>query len=666
MEQVRVRVLGPVEVLAPGRAVAVPGGRPRVVLAVLALHAGQAVGADRLAAALWDDRLPTNVRASLQTCVARLRRALDSDDLIETVRSGYVLRLDPEDVDLHRFRRLAAEAELLGDPIGARRVLVEALALWRGEPLTGVDSEALRRGEARGLTEEYLAAVERRVDLDMAAGRLEDLVPELRSLVGRYRLRESLWSRLILTQYRLGRAAEAIETYHKLRTVWVESLGVEPSGPVRQLYQGMLTGEMAQTPRMLPKPPPAAALARPWQIPADVRHFAGRRAELAALDELVVRNDSHAMFAVLDGSAGVGKTALAVRWAHRVRDRFPDGQLYLNLRGYGPGEPVRPETALSGFLRALGARADQIPDGLNERSAKFRNRLAGRRMLVLLDNARDAAQVRPLLPGAGNALLVTSRNQLRGLTARNGASRVEVARLSPEDAADLLNEHIAGPRTAAESDTVAELVELCARLPLALRVTAERINRSLGLPLAALARELRDERGRLDVLRSDDDQDADLRALLSWSYLALDGASARAFRLLGIHPGNDIGSAAAAALFDISEGEAAQLLDSLVSVHLLEQRTGDRYGFHDLLRGYAAETAQREVSATDRDVATRRILDWYLHTSYEGHYQLQPTVTPEFKLTRSLVAPLRLHTDVAAPPDARPGRSRPAVGPCGH
>jgi DNA-binding SARP family transcriptional activator len=306
---VEVRLLGPLEVLVDGRPVAVPGGKPRVALVVLALRVGQPVSVETLADRLWGSEPPENIRGSLQSSMVRLRRALDggpAGSCLETVRGGYRLAVDPDRVDLARFRRLAAGAAGERDRAAAREVLAAALALWRGEPLAGVDSPVLRRDELPGLVEEYLSAVERRTDLDLALGHLAELVPELRELCGRHPLRESLWARLIAVLARLGRGAEAIETYHVMRTGLAEELGVDPSAALRQQYRRLLGGE--------PEPgagtagvvaPAGAEPVRPRQVPADVAHFTGRRAELAALDRLV--EGGTAGVAVLDGAAGVGK-----------------------------------------------------------------------------------------------------------------------------------------------------------------------------------------------------------------------------------------------------------------------------------------------------------------------------------------------------------------------
>jgi DNA-binding SARP family transcriptional activator/tetratricopeptide (TPR) repeat protein len=602
---VQVRVLGPLEVLVGGQPVEVPGTKPRVLLAVLALAAGRPVAVDTIAGAVWGDGSPANLRGSLQTYVMRLRRVLGAA-AIETVPGGY--RLSGADVDLRRFRDLVAGAA--GRPPAAERdALVAALALWRGEPLAGLPSEELARRDVPRLVEERLAVLERRIDLDLELGRHLELIAELHDLTARHPLRESLWARLVAALHRAGRTAEAIEAYHRLRTTLVDELGIDPSPELQRRFRELLAGGAAE---------PAAPEPAPRQLPADVAHFTGRHAEADRLDRLLAGHptgpDVPLLVVAVDGPAGVGKTALAVHWAHRVRHRFPDGQLHLDLRGYGPAEPVSPGAALDALLRALGTPPAQVPPDDGGRAAALRTRLAGRRMILLLDDARDADQVRPLLPGTGCLVLVTSRNQLRGLISRDGAHRVTLRRLPPAEAVALLAAAVGPERAAAEPRAVAGLAELCDRLPLALRVAGEHAGRHPDRPLAALVADLREAQDRLEALADGEDPSTDLRAVFSWSYRALEPAAGRAFRLLGLHPATELELGPVAALLGVAEPEARRLLDRLAAVHLLEQFRPGRYRPHDLLRAYAVRVAAEDEPAEGRDAAVRRMLDWYAHT----------------------------------------------------
>ncbi|MDR7277452.1 ATP-binding protein [Catenuloplanes atrovinosus] len=356
----------------------------------------------------------------------------------------------------------------------------------------------------------------------------------------------------------------------------------------------------------------------PRQLPADVRGFVNREAELRALDAILGDSGATPPLAgvhVLAGTAGVGKTSLAVHWAHRVREHFPDGQLCINLRGYDPGPPLRPADVLDRFLRALDVPAAAVPADPEDRAALYRSMLADRRMLILLDNASSTRQVRPLLPGAPRCLvIVTSRSRLSGLVARDGARRLTVDLLPEPDAVSLLRTLTAGYRLDDDSPDYAELARLCARLPLALRIAAERAASRPHMPLADLIRDLRDESALWDALTAEDQDEADaVRTVFAWSYRALDEGAARLFRLLGLHPGAEFGPEAAAALAGVPITTARQRLDLLVGAHLIEQTEADRYQFHDLLRAYAADQCQEEPPA-ERDAALRRVLEWYLHT----------------------------------------------------
>jgi tetratricopeptide (TPR) repeat protein len=385
--------------------------------------------------------------------------------------------------------------------------------------------------------------------------------------------------------------------------------------------------------------PRASSLPAPRQLPADVTFFTGRDAELGRLDALLDRGEPAAVvISAIAGTGGMGKTSLAVHWAHRVRERFPDGELYVNLRGYDPGPPVTPDQALDGFLRALDVPAEKIPHDVDAQAGLYRSLLAGRRMVVVLDNAATPDQVRPLLPGSPTCVvIVTSRNRLSGLVARDGAQRLTLDVLPPEDAVTLLRSAIGPDRVDTEPEAAAEMARHCDYLPLALRIAAERAAARTHLKLADLAEELAVEHDRLDVLTADDDEATGVRTVFSWSYHTLAPEAARVFRLLGLHPGPDVGVASAAALAGSTTTSVRRQLDALTSAHLLTETRRDRYQFHDLLRAYATERASLDESPDDCASATHRVLAWYLHTAHAALYALYPQ-HPEIPLDPLTVA----------------------------
>jgi len=617
------------------RPISLTSSRQRALLGALALSAGRLVSVDTLARCVWGEELPERIRGSLQTYVMRLRRHL-GEEAVVTEPDGYRLAVDPMRVDALRFLRiLDTAAEQAGVPGGStvererreREMLAEALELWRGTPLEGVGSPALTENWVPLLTERYLFAVERRIDLDDGVAPDSELAAELTDLVAQHPLRESLWERLVRVLARSGRRAEALARYAKLRALLAEELGVEPGARLRELHAELLSSDAE--PQAAPRPQV------PRQLPFDVTSFTGRDAEIAELDRFLdERPGSSTAIAVIEGTAGVGKTSLAVHWAHRVRDRFPDGQLFLDLRGHSAGTPVTSDAALARILRAVGVGPEAIPSTVEERSALLRSRMAGARMLLLLDNAHDANQVRPLLPGSGNLVVVTSRNQLRGLVAREGAKRLALRSFDKNDAKALLAGSVGYARLQAEPEAVEELAELCGRLPLALALAGERASRFSELSIAGIVDELRDQRVRLDTLRDPQDAGTDLRAAFSWSYNALRPAAARMFRLLGLHPGVDISLPAAAVLGGTPVREARELLDQLASAHLLNQPSADRYQFHDLLRVYAVERVEQEHSEEERDASLLRLLDWYLRAVADANNWVRPDL-----LTMDVVLP---------------------------
>jgi DNA-binding SARP family transcriptional activator len=622
-------VLGPVEVWLDGRTVAAGHARQRAVLAVLVLEAGRAVPAEVLIDRVWGEDPPRSARNVLYGYVARLKAMIASgqDPGITLTRrpGGYLLQAGPSQVDLARFRRLVAEgAAAAGDDERAGAALGQALALWRGPALAGLDSPWLNAMRTT-LELERTAAVLDLGDIRLRRGEHAALAGELAAQAATAPADERLIGQLMLALYRCGRQDEALRWFDQARCHLADELGADPSPALTGLHQQILHADPSLT-EPPPRPAMRAAPPVPHELPADVSAFTGRTAELAQLDRLL--GSRAAAISAVSGTAGVGKTALAIHWAHQAVTHFPDGQLYVNLRGYDPDRPMPAADALAYFLLTLGVAGQDIPMGEDERAARYRSMMAGRRMLVVLDNAGHADQVRPLLPGApGCAVLVTSRDALAGLIARDGATRLDLDLLSLAEAVALLTELIGAPARA-DPDATAQLARQCARLPLALRVAAERAAARSHVPLIELVADLAGQQRRLDLLDVADDPRTAVRAVFSWSYQQLSPETARMFRLLGLHPGPDLTVAAAASLAAAAEADARRLLRQLTRAHLIDEHLPGRYAFHDLLRAYAAEQAHGTDSDTDRREATGRMLDHYLHTARQCSLLLHPSNEP--------------------------------------
>jgi DNA-binding SARP family transcriptional activator/tetratricopeptide (TPR) repeat protein len=636
-------LLGPVVVRRDGVAVPVPRGRQRALLAVLLLNAGRVVSVAEIAETLWGTAPLPSASATVRNYVKRLRRVLENADQarILTQSPGYVMRVDPGELDVSRFEVLldgARGAARGGSWEAAADQARLALALWRGEPLADVESEALALREVPRLTELRLQAAELRIGAELRLGRPAAVIAEAERLTAAHPLREHLHALLMLALYREGRQAEALAVYRRARRVLVAELGAEPGPELRELQRRILTSDAVlagpDRGRLTPDPAQQAGArpaAVPRELPGPVPQFVGRAAELAELTAVLepaeapevsgapgpggARRPRTLLISAIAGMPGVGKTALALQWAHRVADRFPDGQLHVNLRGYHPGQPRPAADALAGFLRSLGVAEQDIPAGTEERAARYRSLLAGRRMLIVIDNATDAEQVRPLLPGTPSCVaLVTSRDALAGLVARDGARRLDLGPLPPADAVGLLRALI-GERTDAEPEATVTLAGYCARLPLALRVAAERAAAAPGVSLADVASELADQRERLDLLDAAGDPLTAVRAVFSWSVRHLDDEAARAFRQLGLHPGADIDAYATAALTGTTLRQAGWLLGRLARAYLIHPLGTGRYGLHDLLRAYAADEAADHDSEEERRAALTRLFDHYLATA---------------------------------------------------
>ncbi|WP_246258490.1 AfsR/SARP family transcriptional regulator [Amycolatopsis anabasis] len=576
--------------------------KQRAVLAALLLNANRVVLEDQLITSVWGEDFPPSVRGRLRVYISELR-SLVGKALISRVGEGYRITVGPGELDLDVFDQAltSARADLrAGDPDAAARHLRSALALWEGPALAGA-SEALREREGPALEERRLSAWEELFDAELAVGRHAEVVGKLRQAASDHPFRERLQAQLMLALHRCGRRQEALLVYTEARGRMAEELGIEPGPALREMQVRILNDQDAPPDGNSP-----AVEIRPAELPRDIQGFAGRDHHLSILDRWWRREPGSVL--VISGAAGIGKTALAVRWAHRARDRFPDGQLYLNLRGYEPDhEPLSPAAALAHLLRSLGANPDRLPDGLDERAALYRSVTADRRILVLLDNARDTAQILPLLPSSGTAL-VTSRHRLGDLVAQLGAQVMSLDVLAADSARALLEGVLGSERVTAESAAAAALAQLCGGLPLALRLAAAHIAASPATTIAQVATELA-QGDRLAGLALDGADTDAVSAAFSASYRALAPDNQRLFRLLGLVPGPDFTPAAAAALLGGPVTDAARRLAALAAAHLIEQDTPGRYRFHDLVRLYAAGQARTDPARAD---AWARLVDHYL------------------------------------------------------
>jgi DNA-binding SARP family transcriptional activator/tetratricopeptide (TPR) repeat protein len=601
----------------------------------------------------------------------------DTARVLVSSGGGYLLRLADGGLDAAYFEeRLARSRELraVGDLDRAASMAEEALSVWRGQPFAGIPGP-FAEGERQRLAELRTAAIEERAGLMLARGQDAAAVPELTALVAEHPLREQARGLLMVALYRCGRQAEALHVFHEARQRLANDLGLDPGSELTRIHQQLLVMDPAlDSPAILadapvlpvrapapadlssgavasPAVPPASAVAPPGsppagsrpaaaaassgatapcpaQLPPEPAGFVGRAAALGWLHGLLPtepgREHHVAPIALITGTAGVGKTTLAIRFAREAAPYFRDGQLYVNLRGFDPGgAPMPPGTALQWFFNALGVPARNVPSDLDAQSALLRTLLDGKRMLLLLDNARDADQVRPLLPGSGGCVvLVTSRSQLTGLVV-SGARPLPLDVLDPAESAELVAGRLGAERAAAESAAVAALVGHSAGLPLALSVTCARAAARPGLRLADLAAELADARGRLDALGTGEPT-TDLRAVFSWSADKLSEPAGRMFRLLGLHAGPGIAPAAAASLAGVSLPAARVALAELTRASLLTEDAAGRFGCHDLLRAYAAELAAQTLDPVERDQAGRRVLDYYLRTAHAAAARLYP------------------------------------------
>jgi DNA-binding SARP family transcriptional activator len=606
VSDVRYRILGPLHVTLGGHEAAITAGRDRVVLAMLLLNAGRIVGVEELIDAIWDDGPPATARGQLQTCVSRLRRTLPGA-AIATNPAGYGIETTEDDLDVTVFARLTAQGrtQLPSHPDRARKTLRQALDLWRGPALAGIDSRAVRQA-AGILDEQHAVVIEDWVDLELAGGRDRDLVADLTGLVERFPLRERLRAQLMLTLYRVGRQADALAEYRRVRRVLHNELGIEPGAGLQELHRQILTGEVAGIgsrasaagPAMTPPPAPIRAL------PRTVGDFTGRAGLLDTLSAEITAALPGPLVRVIDGMPGVGKTTLAVHLAGLVGGRYPDAHLFIDLHGHSARAAAEPAGALLTLLRQLGLPANRIPAGVQERVALWRSELAGRRALVVLDNAAGSAQITPLLPGNGDSLaLITSRRRLTGLD----GIHPESVRVLTEDEAVVLFTRIVGDRAVAEPAAVREVVGRCGGLPLAIRLAGARLAHRPRWRVADLLSRLSE--AALPELVA---EDRTVLSAFALSYAQLAPAPSRLFRLLGLVPGERFTAPAAAALAEVDLDEAEELLDGLVDVHLIEEPSPGHYRLHDLMREYAASLVTAD-GAEYAERALARLLDLHLH-----------------------------------------------------
>jgi len=636
-----VRLLGSIAVTGPAGPAGLVGGRQRALVGMLALHTGTVIATPRLVDALWPDDPPRTAVRTLHSHAARVRKALADCGLPETLLTrdpGYQLTLPRETVDALRFEdevRAARDDMTAGRLDQATARLAAALGLWSGDALADGPAGGWVQTEVERLHGLRLAAAEELWEIRLRLGQHAAAVTELDRLLVRYPTRERLVGLLMLALYRSGCPADALDRYERLRARLADELGADPGPALQRLHTSILRNEPALElgyggpPAARPGPPPASvppalAPAAPAQLPPPVGHFAGRTEELDGLDAWLAEPHPGPRIAVIRGPAGVGKTAFAVQWCRGIRADFPDGQLYLDLRGHDPAAALPPTDALAQTLRALGVPADRIPAELAEQVGSYRSLVHDKRILLLADNAGSADQVLPLVPtGEASLLVVTSRHDLAALPIYHAVRPVDLSVLSVGEATALLDRVVGADRVRAEAGAAARLVDLCGRLPLALRVAAAKLAARPRRQIDDLVAELVSQ-DRLDALSVEGDSRG-LRAVFATAYGALSPAAARLFRLLGLQPGTSFTVPLAAAAAAVPAAVARAGVGELAAAHLIEELGAGRYRFHDLIRLYAADRARAQEPEPDRAAAVGRILDWYLAVADAVNRTLDPS-----------------------------------------
>jgi DNA-binding SARP family transcriptional activator/tetratricopeptide (TPR) repeat protein len=628
------RVLGPLAVLDDGKPVDIGSTRQRVVLAVLLMNANRVVSRDRLVDALWDRNPPSTANNQIQFCVSALRRKLAAHgaaDVIETIPPGYLLRLGDHTLDAQEFELLVASGRAAaadGRPHDAVRHLIASLELWRGPAFVGVNSEIVQVAATR-LNEDRLALIEERMELELELGHHHDVIGEIAELVANYPLRERLRGQLMLALYRDGRQADALAAYRAARRRFLDELGLEPGQGLRDLEQAMLENDPALRPGSLTlaREPASVALV-PRQLPAGVRDFVARQDLLGQIGAILRREPppapqpQHLEIVVLSGRSGVGKTALALHVAHQLCDSYPDGQLFAQLE-VGGTEPVSSAHVLEGFLQALGVTLSAPPGNLEALAQTYRTRLAGRRVLVMLDAAVSVAQVIPLLPGSSScAVIITSRNRLPGLP---GARVFEVGVFDESTGVEMLTQVIGEERIRHEKDMAGQLVRLCGGLPVALRIAAAKLAARPHWKVARMIGRLEDEQRRLDELVFDEQVrgEGGIRASIALSYESLQPEARRLLRMLAILGATDFADWVGAPLLNLDHTLVVDLMEHLVAARLIDARVLEdqsvRFQMHELIRVYAVERLTQEEPAAERTAALRRILGCWLFLACEAH-----------------------------------------------
>ncbi|RKR92057.1 DNA-binding SARP family transcriptional activator [Micromonospora pisi] len=654
----QVRLLGPVEVLGPAGPALLVGARQRAVVGLLALKAGTVVPQWRLVDALWGQHPPRTAVKSLHSHVARVRSALTLcglPDVLVTRESGYALRLAPETVDAIRFEEFARrgrDALAAGAPERAVARLREGLGLWRHEvALADAEPTGWGAAEVDRLSEVRLAAIEDRWDAELQLGRHVDAVGELERLLVEYPSRERLVALLMLALYRCGRQTDALDAYQRLRAGIAEEFGVDPGPELARLHTRILRRDPGLDPEPAPvtgppaapvpagptgagrvvaagmptgtEPPAGPPMPTPMQLPAPVGFFTGRAPELSLLDQLLDDPGGDLRLALISGPGGIGKTALAVQWGRRVAGRFPDGQLFVDLRGHDRESTLPPGHALSHMLRSLGVPADRIPAELTEQASLYRSLLHGRRILIVLDNAGTADDVLPLVPASvGTMLVVTSRSAIAALNTHHAVCAVSLDVLPDHEALTVLTRLLGVGAVQRERAAAAELVRLCDRMPLALRIAAAKLASRPSRTIGNLVTELAGA-NRLDALTVDGGSRS-VRTVFASAYRALSAPAARLFRLLGLHPGPTFHTLLAAAVADLPPQEARRIVDELVVAHLAVETGVDQYRFHDLIALFAQQCAAVDETASGREDAVLRIVDWYLAVATAANRVLDP------------------------------------------
>lgn len=653
LEPVRFSVLGPVRVWRAGTELDLGRPKERALLALLLARADQPVGMSEIVDALWGRRPPHSAVNVVRRLVGALRRLLEpglparaTGRWLVRDAGGYRLLTDSGSLDLLRFRELrdqARRAAIEGAPARSVELFTEALSLWEGPVAAGIPAEVRAHAAFGLLSREYVTAVREAADAALLADLPGTVLPELRKAAAEHPLDEPLLARLILALAADGHRSEALSAYQEACARLDGELGIDAGPELRDAHRTVLLNDPAAATTGAPHPEadaPAPGLSdartppgpAPAQLPHDLPTFTGREPELKdALGPLTSAKApaETVVISAIGGMAGIGKTTLAVHWAHQVTDRFPDGQLYVNLRGFDPsGAVLSPGEAVRGFLDTLGVPPERVPHGVDAQAALYRSLLAGRRFLVLLDNARDTDQVRPLLPGTPGCLtIVTSRNQLSGLVAAHGAHSLTLRPFDADQARSFLARRLGTARIEAEPRAVAEITALCAGLPLALACVAARAATHPHFTLSAVAAELREARGSLEAFARTDTS-ADVGAVFSWSLAAVSSEAARLFRLLALHPGPNLSVPATAALAGRPVRETRRLLTELTGVHLVNEHAPGRYAFHDLLRAHATELVHAQDTEADRDAAVRRLFEHCLHTARAAGLLLAPHDDP--------------------------------------